>query len=524
MPARSRVLILFNAPSCAEIPFRLHRESDAGVLAEVNAVAEALTALGRTWRTAAVTGLCEAVETLKAAPEEIVFNLVESLPGDAFRAALIPALCEAFGKGCTGGGTPGLILAQNKWTTTRVLNAEGIHCPRGLLATPGDPVPEENLPGRRLIVKPAFGDASEGIHAMSVVEADLEALARAVGHVHRILEQPALIEEFVGERELNVSVIERDGAPVVLPIAEIDFAAFESGRPRIVSYEAKWLADTFEYKHTPRVIPAPLSGAAAERVRNVVLRAWNALECRDYARVDLRLTAADEPVVLEINPNPDISPDAGFAAALRAAGMDFAAFVALMIENAQRRVSPFQCGNPGGPPRDSRIRPMNTADIPAVLSLLEDTRAFRLREIAVAREVLCHAAASFEHEAYISYIAERGNRLVGWICFGETACTEGTFDIYWIAVAPSAQRSGLGRALIRHAVRHAAECGGRMMVVETSGREAYAGTRAFYEKNDFRLASRVPDFYAPGDDKVVYVLPLAQRAGTPENDAKACVA
>ena len=530
MPTRGRVLILYNTPSPPQESGRLHRESDAGVLAEVQAVSEALTALGRPCRSAAVSGLGAAVEALKTSPEKTVFNLVEALPGDPFRAALIPALCEAYGKGCTGGGTPGLIAAQNKWTSKRMLTAAGISCPRGLIAAPGDAIPEENLPGRRMIVKPAFGDASEGIHAMSVVEGDREALARAVAHIHRILEQPALIEEFVGERELNVSVIERDGAPDVLPIAEIDFTAFESDRPRIVSYEAKWLADTFEYAHTPRVIPAPLSAAMAERVRDVALRAWNALECRDYARVDLRLTEGDEPVVLEINPNPDLSPDAGFTAGLQAAGMDFAAFVKLTIENAERRAFPARAGNAEGvltrpdAPTNLRIRAMNTTDIPAILSMVEETQAFRPHEVAVAREVLCHAAAGFGQGPYISFVAECGSRLVGWICFGETACTNGTFDIYWIAIAPSAQRFGLGSALVRHAVRHVAERQGRMIVVETSGQEAYAGTRAFYEKMRFRVASRIADFYAPGDDKVVYVFRLVDRIENPETDAKACLA
>ena len=131
----------------------------------------------------------------------------------------------------------------------------------------------------------------------------------------------------------------------MLPLAEIDFSAFEAGRPRIVGYEAKWLEDSFEYQHTPRIIPAPLPKRVAERIRELAAAACRTLSCFEYCRVDFRLDKANRPYVLEVNANPDISPDAGFAAAIEAAGISYPAFVKLEIDNA---VSQSACRKHGG--------------------------------------------------------------------------------------------------------------------------------------------------------------------------------
>ena len=155
--------------------------------------------------------------------------------------------------------------------------------------------------------------------------------------LHRQFGQAVLVEQFVGTRELNVSVIEKAAGPAVLPLAEIDFSAFDPSRPRVVDYAAKWRTGSFEYSNTPRVIPAPIPEATATEVRRLALRAWNAAGCNDYARVDFRLDDGGRLHVLEINQNPDISPDAGFMAALTASGMTPADFVRTVVSNAERR-------------------------------------------------------------------------------------------------------------------------------------------------------------------------------------------
>jgi len=335
---KGRVLLLYN------LPWRsgAGAESDAGVLDEVKAVEEALARRGRTWRTVGVGSARDLPRLLAAAREAVVFNLVEGLPNETTAEALLPVLCRVYGKACTGNNEFALALALDKWRTKAVLRAAGLPVPPGVLVPVGARLSRAALPGNRgggggpYIVKPLATDASEGIDAHSVIPRAGPALARAVAEIHRAFHQPALVEQFVGERELNVSVIVRRGRPEVLPAAEIDFSTFGAERPRIVGYTAKWHADSFEYRHTPPLLPAPLSARLAARVRAHALAAWSAVGCSDYARVDLRL-ADEEPFLLEVNPNPDIAPEAGFAAALGAAGISYETFIAGLLENAVAR-------------------------------------------------------------------------------------------------------------------------------------------------------------------------------------------
>ena len=128
-----------------------------------------------------------------------------------------------------------------------------------------------------------------------------------------------------------------------------------------------------------------------------------------------------------------------------------------------------------------------------------------------ARELLDDALVKGPAGHYQSFTAEIAGKPVGWVCFGPTPCTVGTFDIYWIAVAKGIHRRGLGTALTRHAEDRVRESGGRIVVIETSGRASYRPTQRFYEKLGYRRKGRIPDFYAPGDDKIIYVKDLDGR-------------
>ena len=337
MPRRKiSVLILFNTPQSSS-GGQAFVESEAGVLAEVQAVSEALEKLRIPCRTVGVRTFQELPAVLAAADEPVVFNLVEGFWTDAEQANLVPAVVRSFGKACTGNDTPGLLASLDKWQSKTLLHAAGVPTPDGLIVHPGQSVPARSLFSGPYIVKPVRADASEGIDSTSIVRKGGKGLREVVRRIHERLAQPALIEQYIDGRELNVSVIWRDGEPTVLPLAEIDFSAFDTTRPRIVGYEAKWLADSFEYHHTPRIIPAPLPKRLAEHIRHLAAASCRALGCLDYCRVDFRLDKAGNPYVLEVNANPDISPDAGFAAALEAAGILYKEFVKLAVENAGHR-------------------------------------------------------------------------------------------------------------------------------------------------------------------------------------------
>jgi D-alanine-D-alanine ligase len=325
------VLVLYNQVDPSDPAFQ---ESRGGVLDQVQAVLSALDKLGIESQSLAVENLPHLVSLLKLRKEKIVFNLIEEFPGSVRDACAVPALCEAFGVGCTGNGTEALFLAQDKTRTRAILTAAGLPCPAGVSIEPGRPFPMNKLKKGLYIIKPACSDASEGITQDSIVSIPSPKAAEKIETIHRTFHQAAIVEQFIPARELNVSILETAGKPRVLPLAEIDFSAFPEGMPRIVDYQAKWIKDSFAYQNTPRIIPAPIEERLAERIRRLALQAWQALDCRGYARVDFRLDENDQPYILEINPNPDISPDAGFAAALAAAHIPYERFVWLMIQNA----------------------------------------------------------------------------------------------------------------------------------------------------------------------------------------------
>jgi len=308
-------------------------ESQSGVLNEVNAVACALDKLAIPSAIESIASIEDLPKVLARSPQRVIFNLVEELPQDIRGACYVPAICETHGRCVTGNGTAALLLAQNKWHAKAVLSAAGVQCPGGITVFPGEAIACQ-LPAGRYFVKPAFCDASEGIDADSVVDWPGNGLVEAVLRVHTRFAQPALVEQFIAERELNVSVLQRGTKVEVLAIAEIDFAAFDSGLARIVDYSAKWHAESFAYNNTPRIIPAPISEAAARRVRSQALAAWHAIGCSGYARVDFRMDSEENTYVIEVNPNPDISPDAGFAAALEKNEINYESFVAVLYDNA----------------------------------------------------------------------------------------------------------------------------------------------------------------------------------------------
>jgi GNAT superfamily N-acetyltransferase len=132
------------------------------------------------------------------------------------------------------------------------------------------------------------------------------------------------------------------------------------------------------------------------------------------------------------------------------------------------------------------------------------TGMFRPDEIDIAAEVLDDALAKGPSGHYQSCTAELSGRAVGWVCFGPTPCTVGTYDIYWIAVCRTVQGKGIGKALMAHSERSIGQFGGRLAVVETNGREQYEPTRQFYLRCGYGIAARVKDFYSVGDDKVIF--------------------
>ncbi len=337
---REGVLILHNTVD-GDVTGRgnkLWPESNAGVLEEVRTVRTALERLGLASEVKSLRSIRELPGILTQSKYKIVFNLVEELAESLLDACYVPAICRAHGKGCTGNNTVAMLLGQNKWHSKLLLKAAKLPCADGIVVPLGQKLCQEHLKPGKYIVKPVYSDASEGISAASVVEVPSGTADEIVQLIHRQLQQPALIEQFVPCRELNVSVLERENEIHVLPLAEIDFSAFSDEQVRIVDYSAKWLTTSFAYNNTPLIIPARLDEQTADLVRRYTTEAWWTFGCNDYTRVDFRLDEQGQPFIIEINPNPDISPDAGLAAALTASNISYESFVECLLENAMRRL------------------------------------------------------------------------------------------------------------------------------------------------------------------------------------------
>ncbi len=267
----------------------------------------------------------------------LVFNLCESLKGQAIHEMHVAGLYELLGVPYTGAASLALGTCLNKVRTKEILSSHGIPTAKYAVFADADSVSYDdmrlNFP---VIVKPLREDASIGIENASVVK-DFDSLKQRIAYIVSSHNQPALVEEFIDGRELNVAIIGNDN-PIALPISEIDFANLPPDYPKIVTYNAKWLDGSPEYVGTVGTCPAKLDPDIEKTVRRTALEAYRILEIRDYARVDMRLDKQGTPFVLEVNPNPDISHDAGFVRSARAIGMTFDDMIVKIVECALKRL------------------------------------------------------------------------------------------------------------------------------------------------------------------------------------------
>ncbi len=152
------------------------------------------------------------------------------------------------------------------------------------------------------------------------------------------------------------------------------------------------------------------------------------------------------------------------------------------------------------------VRPFQSGDLVPLVDIVEGTNVFRGEEIKVARELMEIVGRDKAQKDYViaTYVDDK-NAVRGYYCVGPTPMTESTYDLYWIAVDPGAHGKGIGKQLLRHCEEYIRERGGKLVVAETSSQAKYEKTRLFYEHNHYTEASRIKDYYAPGDGLVVYI-------------------
>lgn len=265
---------------------------------------------------------------------DVVFNLCESIGNESMHEMHVAGIYELLKIPYTGANAFTLGLAQQKARVKEILLYHNMPTPEFLLI--------ENLPVKTtghlkfpLIVKPSREDASVGINNDSVVY-DLERLNKQVEYIITKFNQPALVEEYIDGRELNAAIL-GNNPPIVLPISEVNMDQLPENYHRIITYNAKWMKGTEEYEFTKGVCPAPINESLTEQISDLALRAYKIIGCRDYARVDFRLDKNNKLYILEVNPNPDISADAGFARSAKTAGFTFEEMVNKIVKLAIER-------------------------------------------------------------------------------------------------------------------------------------------------------------------------------------------
>lgn len=265
---------------------------------------------------------------------DVIFNLCESLYGESRYEMYAAGVFELLKIPYTGSSPFALGLALNKRKSKQILRAAGLAVPSSVLAIPGQSFSLSDLEAP-YIIKPVREDASTGISSKSVVKTKEEVEER-VKFVHENYQQPALIEEFIPGREINVSVL-GSIEPKVLAIGEIDFSKMPKGEPNIVSYQAKWDPKSPLYGGTEPVYPSKLEDELKAKIEKSGIKAYLEIGCRDYGRIDMRLREDGKFFILEVNANPDISPDSGFDRAAKVAGMNYSQWICEIARNALER-------------------------------------------------------------------------------------------------------------------------------------------------------------------------------------------
>jgi D-alanine-D-alanine ligase len=296
---------------------------DVLILESVEAVENAIADWGHDHVRVPVNPDGRWVERVRRAKFDFVFNLCEGIEGIAAFEPLVIGVLELFGIPFSGNSSSTTALCLRKNVVNTLLDRAGLPVPRWSLARRGEKIQSVGFPA---ICKPAAEDASIGIEQRSVVRS-MRALTERVEAMHERWEE-IVIQRYVDGREVNVCIVDDQ----VLPVAEINFGEMPRGMWKIVSYQSKWITGSDEDLGAKPTCPADLPPALTKKLEQIAVTAWKAVGGCGYGRVDFRIDRDGRPWLLEVNPNPDISPDAGLARMARAAGMDYSALVRRVCE------------------------------------------------------------------------------------------------------------------------------------------------------------------------------------------------
>ncbi|MFH1141574.1 MAG: D-alanine--D-alanine ligase [Chloroflexota bacterium] len=322
------IALLYNEPA----PSRYNALGEGVAVASVRVAADAIKgALESRRHTVDLLGLrppmSSVVAALKGVQADVVFNLFEGFAGKPETEWQVALALETAGLAFTGAHASTLALCLDKARAKQTMAARGIPTPAFRLLESGNL--ERFSLAFPVIVKPLHEDGSHGLNSHSVVY-DLASLAEQVSWVESRYGSPVLVERFLSGREFNVSIM-GGRVPRVLPPTEIVYRGDMPG-PRILTYASKWLPEDLAYQATVPVCPAPVRQAVWARIKELALAAHSAVGAPPYARVDFRTDERGRLYVIEVNPNPDLSPDTGMAIQADSAGMEYGGLIEAILD------------------------------------------------------------------------------------------------------------------------------------------------------------------------------------------------
>jgi D-alanine-D-alanine ligase len=327
---RMRVAIIYNEPYHSRYDTTGEARAVLSVLNAVAAVHQALLELGYdVIRVPLTPPLEQARRKINSLDADLVFNLFEGFCGYPETEALAPEALSELGIPFTG--CPGAVirLALDKAMAKVLLKTTGIPTPGFQLLNPQTlHMFQLNYP---CIVKPRGEDASHGLTIESVVS-NFASLEKQVTAISESYGGGALVEEFIDGREFNATVL-GNSQGTVLPASEIVYS-LPSEMPKILTFAAKWQPDSPYFRGTRAVCPAKIGMREQEHIAETALTAFQLLGCQGYARVDMRMDKERQLNVIEVNPNPDISPDSGTVLQAETAGMTYTQFIEKIVRLA----------------------------------------------------------------------------------------------------------------------------------------------------------------------------------------------
>jgi D-alanine-D-alanine ligase len=527
-----RVTVLYNEPTLpADHP---DADSEHDILYTADCVAKALVEAGlpvaRLGITADPTHL---IDGLKAQAPDVVFNLYEGTAKWGNTEAYVCGILELLGIPFTGSPTQPILLARSKPLTKQLLFGAGLPT-AAFFSVDRLPLPDVTLPWP-LIVKPGLEDASIGIEQKSVVTNRDDLIAR-IEYVLTTYGGSALVEQFVRGREFNVPVWDRGNGPEPLPFTEILFLEQDGDDPLwpIVSFDAKWKPSSRDFKATPAKNPAEnVSPELHALVSEVAVRAFELVGCRDYARIDLRVDEAGQPCILEVNPNPCISPLAGVAASLETAKVPYGDFILALLRSALRRGTVPELANfhtseaiksaPASEPTERRkawkVRPATPDDTDDLIDLLSTAETLTQAERATLAKSLRSRSRRKEWGGSTVLVLAGRTRLGGFAIANTSNAAHGTTTIELAVIDPSLRRNGWGRVLLNELERAMASIGGRLLSADTTTASLAASVRQFLTRCGYRPSGEVPEYYKDGSSRITFTKQLPVVATVPSTVA-----